>query len=106
MLVTFTSSETGELLMFAEPAHILLRAVGKETGARGAFTREEMAAAATTLRQAVARAEAPPAEGDEEAGSEPVVALGQRAWPFIDMLERTARGGPEANIVWKAAADF
>lgn len=106
MLVTFTSSETGELLMFAEPARILLQAVGKETLARGSFTRAEMAVAAETLRQAVARAEAPPAEDDEEGQGEPVVALGQRAWPFIDMLERTARGGPEANIVWRAAADF
>ena len=24
----------------------------------------------------------------------------------IDMLERTARGGPKANVVWQAAADF
>lgn len=107
MLVTFTSSETGELMMFAEPARILLQAVGKETLALGSFTREEMAAAAATLRQAVARAEAPPAEeGGEEGSSEPVVAIGQRAWPFIDMLERTAKGGREANIVWRAAADF
>lgn len=107
MLVTFTSSETGELLMFAEPARILLRAVGKETLARGSFTRAEMAAAAETLRQAVARAETPPAqESEEEGSSEPVVAIGQRAWPFIDMLERTAKGGAEANIVWQAAADF
>ncbi len=107
MLVTFTSSETGELMMFAEPARILLQAVGKETLGRGSFTREEMAAAAQTLRQSLARAEAPPSEeSDEEGGSEPVVAIGQRAWPFIDMLERTAKGGPDANIVWRAAADF
>ena len=107
MLVTFTSSETGELMMFAEPARVLLQAVGKETLASGSFTRQEMATAAHTLRQAVERAEAPPSEeSDEEGGSEPVVAIGQRAWPFIDMLERTAKGGPDANIVWRAAADF
>lgn len=107
MLVTFTSSETGELMMFAEVARVLLQALGKETTARGSFTRDEMAGAAVALRQAVARAEAPPAVDDgEEEGQEPVVALGQRAWPFIDMLERSARGGPDANIVWKAKADF
>ena len=93
--------------MFAEPARILLQAVGKETLASGSFTREEMAAAAQALRQAMARNEAPEAkESDEEGSSEPVVAIGQRAWPFIDMLERTAKGGPDANIVWRAAADF
>ena len=30
MLVTFTSSETGELMMFADAAGTLLRAIGKE----------------------------------------------------------------------------
>jgi hypothetical protein len=34
------------------------------------------------------------------------VTLGPRAWPLIDMLERSSKGGAKANIVWKAAADF
>jgi len=110
MLVRFLSSETGELLMFAEAARPLLQILGKETTARGTFTLAEMAPAATTLREAVKRAEAPPPDIDEvdEAGKkkEPVVAMSQRAWPLIDMLERTARGGPKANIVWEASADF
>jgi len=107
MLVTFTSSETGELMMFAEVARVLLQALGKATTARGTLTRDEMAAAADSLRQAVARAEAPPVDkGDDAENKEPVIALGQRAWPFIDMLERSARGGPDANIVWQAASDF
>lgn len=110
MLVRFVSSETGELLMFAEAARTLLQALGKETTARGTFTRAEMAGAAQALREAVKRAEAPPPEDDEldETGKkkEPVVAISQRAWPFIDMLERTARGGPKANIVWEAPAAF
>jgi hypothetical protein len=110
MLVRFLSSETGELLMFAEAARPLLQILGKETTARGTFTLAEMAAAATALREAVKRAEAPPPDMDEvdETGKkkEPVVAMSQRAWPLIDMLERTGRGGPKANIVWEASADF
>ena len=58
MLVKFVSSETGELMMFADMAGTLLRAVGKETGRRGAFTREEMLPAAQLLRAAMARGEA------------------------------------------------
>ena len=56
---------------------------------------------------AVARGEAAatPAAETDEAGEEPVT-LGPRAWPLIDMLERTSRGGPKANIVWEAASDF
>ncbi|MBS1144214.1 MAG: hypothetical protein H6R14_1620 [Proteobacteria bacterium] len=110
MLVRFLSSETGEILMFSEAAGPLLQALGKPTTARGAFKQDEMLAAANALREAVKRAEAPPPEDDEldEHGKkkEPVVAMSQRAWPLIDMLERTARGGPKANIVWEASADF
>ncbi|MCH2220986.1 MAG: DUF1840 domain-containing protein [Dechloromonas sp.] len=109
MLVRFISSETGEILMFAEAARSLLQVLGKETKAKGAFLPDEMLAAAHTLREAVSRAEVPPQEDEVDADGrkkEPVVALGQRAWPLIDMLERTAKGGSKANIVWEAPAAF
>lgn len=114
MLVRFLSSETGEILMFAEAARPLLQALGKATTARGSFTVAEMAPAAQALREAVKRAEAPPPppppdedERDETGKKkEPVVAMSQRAWPMIDMLERTSQGGAKANIVWQASADF
>ena len=112
MLVRFLSSETGEILMFADAARPLLQVLGKATSARGTFTQAEMASAAQTLRDAVKRADAPPPPPDEderdETGKkkEPVVAMSQRAWPLIDMLERTSKGGPKANIVWEASADF
>lgn len=107
MLVKFVSSQTGELLMFADVARQLLTALGKPCTARGAFTADEMPLAAARLRRAVERGEAPPAvDAEAEEGEEPPVALGARAWPFIDMLERTGGAGEEANIVWEAAADF
>ena len=106
MLVKFISSETGELMMFADMAASLLRAVGKETGRRGTFTREEMLPAAKLLREAVARGEASTGKADDDDGKEPAVALGPRAWPLIDMLERSSKGDAHANIVWEAAADF
>ena len=107
MLVTFISSETGELMMFADVAGALLRAVGKETLKTGAFMRDEMLPAARLLRAAVARGEAAgsPAADTDDAAEEPV-SLGPRAWPLIDMLERSSKGGAQANIVWQAAADF
>ena len=109
MLVRFVSSETGEILMFAEAARMLLQAIGKATTARGTFTQAEMAAAAKALGEAVKQSEAPPADDEvDEHGKKkaPVVVLSQRAWPLIDMLERTSRGGSKANIVWEASADF
>lgn len=111
MLVEFESTETAEILMFAETARELLQIVGKETTARGVFTQPEMEAAAAALRDAIRCA--PPASDDEADEDDPevkrkppVVRLSQRAWPLLDMLERTARAGREASIVWTAPADF
>ena len=53
MLVRFDSSETGEILMFADAAKDLLQAIGKETTARGAFTQAEMAGALDVYAQAI-----------------------------------------------------
>lgn len=108
MLVKFISSETGELIMFADAARQLLEVLGKACSARGTFTRAEMAPAAECLRAAVYRGEqsaAPQVEDDGDSDAQPV-ALGRRAWPLIDMLDRTARGDARANIVWEAAHDF
>ncbi len=109
MLVQFNSSETAEVLMFAETAKMLLDLIGKETTARGTFTCEEMVPAAHALRQAIKEAGVPPEDDEDEEGKgkkKPVVGLSQRAWPLIDMLERTAKAGKDAHITWEAATDF
>ncbi len=110
MIVRFESTETGEILMFAETARTLLNIIGKETTARGVFVVSEMPAAAAALRRAISEAERPPEpEGDEAAEAakrDPIIGLSQRAWPLLDSLERTARCGPDAHIVWQAASDF
>ncbi len=111
MLVRFESSETAEVLMYAETARMLLQVLGKETTARGTFTQPEMARAAAALR-AEAQQAPKPTEDEEEIDQKtgkpkgPQVGFSQRAWPLIDMLERTARSGPDAYIVWEAAEAF
>lgn len=111
MLVRFNSSETGEIVMFAETARQLLGVLHKECSARGTFTAEEMQPAAERLRQAAK--EQPPVEEEEEGENaegkekkELPISLGRRAWPLIDMLERTARQGSKGYITWEAARDF
>jgi len=129
MLVRFTSSQTGEIIMFANTARLLLSAIGKRCTAEGVMTRDEMLPAAANLRRAVeaevARLEMIAKEGvcdkpakaevkdddvkvDEAEAEIPdqPVNLAQQAWPLIDMLERSALGNPKANIVWSAPADF
>lgn len=106
MLVKFKSTEAGEIMMYADLARALLQAVGKECTARGVFTQSELAGAARTLRDAVEGSETPSSESAEEGNAEPVITFGARAWPLIQMLERTATGDEKAHILWQAASDF
>ena len=111
MIVTFDSTETGEILMYTETARTLLQIVGKETTARGVFTQPEMLPAAAKLQAAVETARRqmagePANDEEEDKYTPPPVGLPQRAWPLIDMLERTAKCGKDAHIDWEAAADF
>ena len=96
--------------MYAETARALLQAVGKECTARGVFTQPEMLPAAAALRAAIKMAAPAPDEAEEaecRREKKPLpVSFGQRAWPLLDALERTAKAGPEANIIWEATADF
>lgn len=96
--------------MYAETARALLQAMGKECTARGVFLQPEMLSAALALRAAIKTA-APAADDEEEAEcrreKKPLpISFGQRAWPLLDALERTAKAGPEASILWEATSDF
>jgi hypothetical protein len=112
MLVRFKSSETGEMLMLAEVARPLLKAIGKRCTARGVITRAEMLEAAAALSRYVAEHAAmePPPDEAAEAELPPMarpVRLRQRAWPLLNMLTRTAHARrSDSHILWEAPADF
>ena len=105
MIVKFTSSETGTLIMMDDLARVLLPAAGKPTTAEGVFTAAEMPVVIARLRAAVAAGTVPAEQRENEEECIPV-ALHARAWPLIEMLERTASKGEKAHVVWHAAADF
>lgn len=118
MIVKFISSETGEMVMMAETARALLKAIGKSCTAEGVLVKSEIPLAVTMLTRYLERLapEKPEAGGEAggeaantgNAGNAPVarVSLRQRAWPFLKMLNRTAQSRKESHITWKAAADF
>lgn len=115
MLVTFVSSNSGQILMFAAVARHLLQIVGKESSARGVITFEQLRDAIHRLRLAAAAAgRAASANGEEEEdnddGTGPPVGLAQRAYPLIELLERTLQAssppGEKGFILWEAAGDF
>jgi len=131
MLVRLTSSTSGEIIMFAEHAHALFEWIGKETTARGVFTKEQLPEAIARLRHGVEeeriaakrlaeekrinaeknknRNEEEDDESDDdddEKKKEPeeAVSLGQRAQPLINMMQWTLK--EEGFIIWEASQDF
>lgn len=128
MLVRLTSSTSGEIIMFAEHAHALFEWIGKETTARGVFTKEQLPEAIARLRHGVEEeraaakrlaeekrinAEKNKNQDDEEDESddderkkepEETVSLGQRAQPLINMMQWTLK--EEGFIIWEASRDF
>lgn len=112
MLVKFTSSTSGQIMMFAPVARQLLELVGKECNARGVITTEQLPDAIERLRAAAADArssatnnsEAVPTDDDDDAAAGARVGLGQRAYPLIELLEWTRK--EEGYVLWEAAGDF
>lgn len=106
MLITFKSRATQDLTMMNDLATVLLGIVGKQVGERGVITPAEMPAAIHKLERAVredrehqgaAAAEAAAGHEDDDPVEEPLH-LGQRAFPFLDMLRESLRA--DANVMW------
>jgi hypothetical protein len=110
MLVTFISSESGTLLMFARDARPFLKAMGKDCAARGVITQAEMPAAIARIERYLQTLPAPRRDPETDTEAEkpsmPRVSAAQRAWPLLDMLARTAKSKKESHILWEASADF
>ncbi|HYF58874.1 MAG TPA: DUF1840 domain-containing protein [Burkholderiaceae bacterium] len=100
MLYEFKSKATGTVTMTGAIAERLLQIVGKEPGAKGVFTVEQMPDAIAALQAAIDREKretsAPDDDEDDDDRDEPrpvTVTLAQRAWPLIDMLRDSHRAG-------------
>lgn len=107
MLVTFTSSTSGEIQMFSEIAHRLFEIIGKQGTARGVFTEEQLPDAIERLRHAIAaesREASPGKQAAEDSGTAPDIGLAQRAHSFIEMMERTSE--EDGYVMWLAENDF
>jgi hypothetical protein len=113
MLVKFTSSTSGQIMMFASVARQLLEAIGKDCSARGVITTEQLPEAIARLRRAAADQKASPAATGGDAGAagttdvddeSPTVGLGQRAFPLIELLQWTQQ--EEGFVLWEADRDF
>jgi hypothetical protein len=98
MLVRF-DSKAGTITMFGDVAAKLLRMMGQTGAVPGALLAADIPAAAARLRQAVAgESEKTVRREDRKDDAEPAVGLNQRAFPLIDLLERSAKSG--ADVIW------
>lgn len=105
MLYRFKSQATADVVMLETNARQLLEVAGKQAGATGIFTVEQIPAALAKLEAAIAQEAKIHHNGDAFAveGHEPDadlnhVALHQRAAPLIDMLKRSLDEGK--SVVW------
>lgn len=114
MIVRFTSSTSGELVMLPATARRMLEALDKECTARGVITEAQVAAALSALRAAIQAEHAcggdAAAQDDEDEDKEKQVSAGdtlsfaRRAAPLVRLLEWTQREG--GYVLWEAAAPF
>lgn len=103
MIYEFKSQATGTVVMTSDVAEMLLEVIGKEAGATGIITVEQMPEALDKLRNY--RPPDPHAEnatddasqGDDDE-NEPPIPLRTRAVPLIEMIERALDAGK--SITW------
>lgn len=95
MLVTFRARDVADIMMFGDVAQRMLEIMGKEAGAQGIVTVEQLPEALARLKQAVeadrARGRAEPTREEKEEGAKVTVSLAQRAVPLIELLERALK---------------
>jgi hypothetical protein len=99
MLVRF-DSRVGTFTMFGDIAVQLLKMMGHSGTVPSAVLAADIPTAVARLKAAVAAAPEPPEEPPDRDGKpkEPPVSLRQRAFPLIDLLERSAKAG--ADVLW------
>ncbi|GBG03678.1 hypothetical protein AZSI13_30050 [Azospira sp. I13] len=110
MIVKFQSVATADVITFADVARALLRILGKEATARGVITPEEMPEALARLAALghrngdAAQEQAEHADSGIGIEAHELVALSQRAQPFIRMIDRAHLANKP--VTWVAAQDF
>ena len=113
MLVKFTSSTSGQMIMFAKNARELFEIMNKSCFAQGVFENDALltaleklkVAANTGVASAVSHETSDETDKDEEeAGEDEPVSLRQRAQPLIRLMERTWKAG--GFILWEAPQAF
>ncbi len=101
MLVTFTTADYGDVIMFGDVALEMLHMMGHSPTVPGAILAADVPAALGRLRAAIAATKdnPPVVDEDDEATGEPAVSLSNRALPLISLLEAAAKSN--SRVMWE-----
>lgn len=103
MLITFKSRASGDVIMFGDVGHQMLRIIGKTPEKQGVITVEQMPEAIEKLRRAATQSKMEqPVRGETEKMADgddrQYVSLANRVLPFIDLLERSYKANKP--VMW------
>jgi hypothetical protein len=106
MLYRFKSQATADVVMLEPNARQVLEVIGKQPGAQGIVTVDQIPHAISALEAAIRHEgeqgahhnDSMAAEDHDEAAAREHVGLRQRAIPFLDMLRRSHAEG--RDVVW------
>jgi len=91
MIVTFKSKAAGDVIMFGDSAHALMKVMGKSVDRTGIITPEQLPGAIAALKAAIEESRSQPAPDEEVEAEKPAmtqhVSLAQRAIPLLELLE-------------------
>lgn len=113
-IVTFKSKAAGEIFMFRETAEKIFKVIGKPLGLRGVLTPEEIPDAIAALKDAMEKEkeflkglreredkrfrEGKDLDEEKQPAIEAPVYFTQRAYPLLEMLERSLK--EDTPVVW------
>jgi hypothetical protein len=91
VIVTFKSKAAGDVIMFGDAAHALMKIMGKDADPKGIITPEQLPAAIAALKAAIDENRRQPGPDEEAEAEKPAmtqtVTLAQRAIPLLELLE-------------------
>lgn len=98
MLVTFTTKNYADIMMFGNVAQVLLKMMGHSTTVPGVILAADVPATLERLKKAIDAEKTLPPDTDTDE-KEPAVSIAHRAFPLIELLAAAAKA--DANVTWK-----
>jgi len=98
MLVTFTTKNYADIMMFGNVAQVLLKMMGHSTTVPGVILAADVPAALERLKKVIDAEKTLPPDTDTDE-KEPVVSMAHRAFPLIELLAAAVKA--DANVTWK-----